>query len=110
VLYFSLICRVLYTLFSFALSFFLRRLSGGSIEEIYTVYSDSILRTVHQTELDLAKVGHDIPNHQKPVVLHVDLDVVAEICAFCKQYKMRKTLRTTHNLLSAILRDTEISL
>ena len=45
----------------------------------------SILRsTVHQTELDLAKVRHHIPNHQKPVILHVNLDIVAEVCTFCK--------------------------
>jgi len=43
---------------------------------IFHMYNDSIEyllgRTVHQAQLNISKIRNHVPNHQKPVILHVN--------------------------------------
>jgi hypothetical protein len=65
---------------------------------------------VHEAELDFAEVGHDVANHDEPVVLHVNLDVVAEVRALGEEHEVREALGAAHNLVPAVLRNREVVL
>ncbi len=63
-----------------------------------------------QAELDFTEVGHHLANHKEPIVLHVDLQIVAEIGALGEKNKVRQRLASGHNLIRAILLNTELVL
>ena len=47
---------------------------------IFSMYNHSIehllRRTVHQAQLNISKIGNHISNHQKPVILHVNFQII----------------------------------
>lgn len=63
-----------------------------------------------QAELDLSKVGNHLANHEEPVILHMNLQIVAEIRALRKQHKVRQRLASGDNLITAILLNAELVL
>ena len=66
-------------------------------------FEKRLRRARHQAELDVTQVGNDIADHEEPVVLHVDLQVVAEIGALGKQNEVRQTERAGDNLIGVLL-------
>jgi|LakMenEpi03Aug12_release.lakeMendotaPanAssembly.Ray.scaffolds.fasta_scaffold2617767_2 hypothetical protein len=51
-------------------------------------YFAVLTRTRHQAKLDIAQVCNDIPDHEEPVVLHVNFQVIAKIGTLGEQHKM----------------------
>ncbi len=62
----------------------------------------------HETQLDIAEVGDYVPNHQKPIIFQVKLEIVGEVGALGKQHKVRETERTRHNLVGLLLVDVQL--
>lgn len=60
-------------------------------------------RAGHEAELDVTEIRDDIPNHEEPIVLHVDLQVVAEVGTLSKENKMGQTEGTRYNLVGVLL-------
>jgi hypothetical protein len=47
---------------------------------VFSMYNSSIhyilRRTIHQAKLNISQVGNNISNHQKPVILHVNFQII----------------------------------
>jgi hypothetical protein len=47
---------------------------------VFYMYNSSIQfllrRAIHQTQLNIPQIRYDIPNHQKPVVFHVNFEII----------------------------------
>jgi hypothetical protein len=61
----------------------------------------------HKAELDIPQVGDDIANHDEPVVLHMNLQVVAEVRALGKEHEVGKRIGARDNLGGLLLGNTE---
>lgn len=49
----------------------------SNIFYMYNTFIESILgRTVHQTKLDISQIRNNVSNHQEPVILHVNFQIV----------------------------------
>ena len=46
-------------------------------------------RARHEAELDVAQVRNNVANHEEPVVLHMNLQVVREVGTFGKENEVR---------------------
>ena len=56
-------------------------------------------RTGHQTQLDVAQIRNHVANHQEPIILHVDLQVIRQVRALGKEHQVREGKRARDNLI-----------
>ena len=59
----------------------------------------SLRRAGHQAKFYIAEVCDHVPDHQEPIVLKMDLQVVGEIGALGEEDKVRKAERSRNNLI-----------
>ena len=69
-------------------------IGGVALAVIIWVSNRCLNRARHEAELDIAQVRNNVPNHEEPVVLHMDLQVVRKIGTFSKEDEVRQAERT----------------
>ncbi len=68
----------------------------------------TLRRARHQAKLDVSEIGNDISDHQEPVILHVNFQIVAQIGALGEQHKVGQRERTGDDLVTLLLRNAHL--